>query len=253
MPLVHPTAVVDPSAELGEQVEIGAFCFVGAGVRLGRGTRLLPRATVLGPSTLGENNLIYPGAVLGAAPQDRSYRGEPSRLVVGDDNVFREQTTVHRGTEKGGGITRVGSRCWLLVGAHIAHDCELGDGVTLTNLATLGGHVRVGQEAVFGGLVAIAPYVRVGRTSFVAGGARVETDVPPFVIVQGDRARVRALNRVGLQRAAVPAESVALLEVAFRTIFGGSEPRSVGLARVEREMSTDPWVLELIGALRASP
>src|SRR5262249_13787968 len=149
-------------------------------------------------------NRIFPYATLGAPPQDKSHAGEATELVLGDDNVIREQATLHRGTAKGGGITRVGSRCLLMVGAHVAHDCELADDVVLTNLATLGGHVRVLANAVLGGHVAIAPFVRVGRGAFVAGGACVERDVPPFVIAAGDRARVRALNRVGLARMAVP-------------------------------------------------
>lgn len=243
---LHPSATVEPGAVLGDGVVIGPFCHVGADVELGDGTELLGHATVLGPTRIGARNRIFPFACLGAEPQDRSFRGEATRLEVGDDNTFREQVTVHRGTEKGGAVTRVGSRCLFMVGAHVAHDCRVGDDATLTNLATLGGHVVVEANAVLGGHVAVAPFARLGRGCFLAGGARVEHDVPPFVIAAGDRARVRALNRVGLERMGVPDESRALLERAFRTIWRSGEPIAVGVAAVRAELSADPWIAELL-------
>ncbi|HEX7670818.1 MAG TPA: acyl-ACP--UDP-N-acetylglucosamine O-acyltransferase, partial [Polyangiaceae bacterium] len=194
---VHPTAVVDASATLEDGVVVGPLSFVGAGVTLGEGTELVCQATVLGPSRLGKRNRVFPHATLGASPQDRSWNGEASTLVVGDDNVFRESVTVHRGTAKGGGVTRVGSGCLFMVGAHIAHDAQVGDGVTLANYTSLGGHVEVGERAVLGGHVAVAPFVRIGELSFAAGGAMIERAVPPFLIVSGDRARVRGLNKIG--------------------------------------------------------
>src|SRR5260221_2979418 len=204
---VHPTAVVDPSARLGDGVIVGPLSFVGAGAELGEGTELIAQATVLGPCRIGCRNLLFPHAALGAPPQDRTWSGEPTELVVGDDNVFRESVTVHRRTAKGGSVTRIGSDCLLMVGAHVAHDCVVADGVTLANYTSLGGHVQIGDRAVLGGHVAVAPFVRVGELSFAAGGAMIERDVPPFVIVAGDRARGRALNRVGLDRAARPEAS----------------------------------------------
>lgn len=250
---VHPTAVVEPGAELASGVEIGPYCYVGAGVKLGEGTRLIAHATVLGPTELGSGNVVYPYATLGAAPQDRSYKGEPTRLLIGDDCVFREQVTVHRGTLKGDGVTSIGSHCLLMVGAHVAHDCVVEDDVVLTNLSTLGGHVRVGAGAVSGGQVAVAPYVRLGQLCFIAGGARVERDVPPYVIAQGDRARVRALNQVGLERNAVPLQSRAALERAFRLIFGGALPRAHGVEATRREICGDPYVDRLLAFLDATP
>lgn len=243
---VHPTAIVDPDAELAEGVNIGPFCFVGPQVKLGPGTRLVAHATVLGPTLLGAHNVVYPYATLGAAPQDRSFNGQPTRLVVADQCVFREQVTVHRGTQKGGGVTRVGSRCLLMVGAHVAHDCQLGDDVVLTNSTTLGGHVTVASGVVCGGHVAAAPYVRLGRLCFVAGGARVERDVPPFTIAQGDRARVRALNQVGLERARVPDASRSALDRAFRMVFGNKTTLAEGLQAARKELAQDAYVHELL-------
>jgi UDP-N-acetylglucosamine acyltransferase len=250
--LVHPSAVVEPGAELEPGVVIGAFCFVGSGVRVGAGTELLAHATLLGPARLGRRNRIYPSAVIGAPPQDRSYGGEPTMLEVGDDNVFREQVTVHRGTLKGGGTTRIGSRCLLMVGAHVAHDATLEDDVVLTNLATLGGHCHVAANVVCGGHAAVAPFVRLGRGAFLAGGAMVERDVPPFVIAAGDRARVRALNRVGLVRMGVSESSRRALGRAFRLLYRGGEPLRAALDRTHAELGSDPYVAELVDFLRRS-
>lgn len=250
MPDVHPTAVVDPGAVLAGDVRIGPLCYVGEGVELGEGTELIAQATVLGPARLGANNRVFPGAVLGAPPQDRTYQGEPTRLEVGDENLFREQVTVHRGTTKGDGTTRVGSRCLFMVGAHVAHDCAIGDNVVLVNLATLGGHVRIGDGAVVGGHAAIAPFVHVGRMCFLAGGAMVEDSVPPFVIVSGDRARVRAVNRVGLSRNGVPDASKRAIERAFRMLYRSGQPRALALAAAGPELAADPYVAELIAFLR---
>ena len=243
---VHPTAVVEPETELGDGVRIGPLCYVGAGVVLGEGTELVAQATVLGPTRIGRNNRVFPHATLGAQPQDKTHRGEATELVIGDDNVFREQTTVHRGTTKASGVTRIGSRCLFMVGAHVAHDCTIEDDVVMTNLATLGGHVHVAKNVVCGGLAAVAQYVRLGRGCFLAGGALVEQDVPPFVIAAGDRARVRALNAIGLSRMGVPEPSRRALERAFRMLFRSRQPLAVALAAVRVELTFDPYVAELV-------
>jgi len=229
---------------------VGPLCHVAAGVRVGDGCELLGSVTLLGPGTrLGRRNRVFPGAVLGAPPQDRSHRGEPTVLEIGDDNEVREQVTIHRGTAKGGGATRVGSRCLFMVGAHVAHDAQVGDDVILTNLATLGGHVVVEPHVVCGGHVAVQPFVRLGRGCFLAGGARVERDVPPFVIAAGDRARVRALNAVGLERMGVPSASRAALERAFRILWHKGRPLSEGVRLARAELAGDAYVEELLGAL----
>ncbi|HVU04076.1 MAG TPA: acyl-ACP--UDP-N-acetylglucosamine O-acyltransferase [Polyangiaceae bacterium] len=244
---IHPTAVVDPSASLADSVVVGPLCHVGAGVSLGEGTELLAQATVLGPCRIGRRNRIFPHATLGAEPQDRSHAGEPTELVVGDDNVFRESVTVHRGTKKGGGVTRVGSGGLFMVGVHVGHDAIVGDRVTFANYTSLGGHVTVGDRAALGGHVAVAPFVRIGEISFAAGGAMIERDVPPFLIVAGDRARVRGLNHVGLERAAVPEASRAALDRAYRILFHSKKPLAEAL-RVAREEVRDPYAERLFAA-----
>ena len=249
---IHPTAVVHPHARLGDGVVVGPFCSVGAEVTIGAHSRLISHVSVEGPAVLGTHNTLHPFAALGGQPQDRSYDGEHTLLEVGDGNVFREQVTVHRGTRKGGGVTRIGARCLFMVGAHVAHDVSIADDVILANLTTLAGHVVVERRVVCGGHVAVAPYVRLGQSSFLAGGAKVESDVPPFMIAAGDRARVRVLNRVGLKRAGAPLQSRLALKRAFRMLWRSGEPRQSALERVRAELAADDYVRELVEFLSKS-
>jgi UDP-N-acetylglucosamine acyltransferase len=215
-------------------VVLGEDCVIGS------------NAVVLGPSRLGKRCRVHAFAVVGDEPQDRSWHGEESRLEVGDDVVVREHVTLHRGTAKGGGVTRVGSRCLLMVGVHVAHDCVVGDDVQLANLTTLGGHVVLGDHVVCGGHVAFAPFVRVGRGAYLAGGAMVERDVPPFMITAGDRARVRAPNRIGLERLGLSEESQRALVDTFRLTYGSGAPLVQGIAKARALYGSDPHVQELL-------
>jgi UDP-N-acetylglucosamine acyltransferase len=243
--LIHPSAVVDPRASLGRDVSVGPFAVVGAGVSLGDRTQLAAHAVVLGPSVLGADNVVGSFAVVGGAPQLKKPDTEGSAtLVMGDRNVVREHVTIHRG----GQGTRVGDDNLFMVGSHVAHDAQVGSNVTLANGTQLAGHAVVEDHATFGGMSGVAQFVRVGESAFVAAGAMCERAVPPFVIVQGDRARVRALNVVGLRRRGVPAESIERLAAAFRQIFAGGEPVARALAKVSRD---DPYVARLLAALEA--
>lgn len=248
--MIHPAAIVSSSAALGEGVSVGPFAVIEDGVVLGAGTRIEAHALVRSGTRMGAGNVVHPFAVLGGAPQDRRHAGEATRLEIGDGNVFREHVTVHKGTEHGGGVTRVGSHGLFMVGAHIAHDCRVGDAVTLANATLLGGHVAIGDHVVTGGGVALVPFVRVGERAFLAGGAMVERDVPPFVIAAGDRARVRALNKVGLRRSGVPEASIALLESAFVAVFRRG-PRVVAAEALRDD--ADPFVRALAAAVLAAP
>jgi UDP-N-acetylglucosamine acyltransferase len=248
---IHPLSLVDPSAVLGEGVTVGPFVVVEGDVRVGDGCRIEAHVVLRSGSRLGRRNVVHPFVVLGGPPQDKRYAGEATALEIGDDNVFREHVTAHRGTGHGGGVTRIGSFGLFMAGVHVAHDAVVGDHVTLANDTLLGGHVEVGDGVVAGGHVAVAPFVRIGARAFLAGGAMVERDVPPFVIAAGDRARVRALNRVGLERGGVPEASRAALKSAFRRLFAGGRPRAEALdllAGVE-----DPYVRELVAFLRLPP
>jgi UDP-N-acetylglucosamine acyltransferase len=229
---VHPLALVAPSAELGEGVTVGPFAVIEPGVVVGAGTRIDAHAMVRAGTRLGARNVVHPFAVLGGDPQERTYAGEPTTLVVGDGNTFREHVTVHRGSVKGGGVTRVGSGSLFMASVHIAHDCDLGERLELANGVLLGGHAVLGDGVVIGGSAAVGPFVKVGPGAFVAAGSMVEQPVPPFVIAAGDRARVRALNKVGLERRGVSAASRAALERAFRAIFRSGEARASAAARL---------------------
>ncbi len=216
---IDPTAVVDPSAVVGDGAAIGPYCVLGAGVRVGRGTVLHPHVVVQANTVIGEGNEIFPFAVLGADPQDLKFRGEEAWLEIGDRNVIREHATLHRGTTGGGGVTRIGSGCLLMVGAHVAHDCVLEDGVILANGVMLGGHCVVGSGATVAGAAAVHHFTTIGRLSFVAGLARVVKDVPPFLVVEGSPAEPRKVNTVALTRRGWSDEEVDRVKRAFRSLF----------------------------------
>lgn len=249
---IHPTAVVSSRAHLGDGVIIGPLSVVGDDVELGARCQLLGSCTLLGPLRMAEDNVVHPYAVLGGDPQDRSHAGQSTRLEIGARNVFREHVTVHRGTTKDRGSTVIGNDGLFMAGAHVAHDAVVGDGVTLANGTLLGGHVVVGDRVTTGGRAAVAPFVHIGEGAFIAAGAMVESDVPPFVIVAGDRARVRALNRVGLRRQGVPDGSRRALAAAFRTLFGKTLPRAESLRAVPEALTRDPYVQKLVGFLARS-
>jgi UDP-N-acetylglucosamine acyltransferase len=251
MPLVHPLALVAPDAELGEGVSVGPFAVVESGAVVGEGTRLDAHAVVRSGARLGARNVVHPFAVLGGDPQERTYAGEPTRLEVGCGNTFREHVTVHRGSIKGGGLTRIGSGSLFMAGVHVAHDCTLGDRIELANGVLLGGHVALGDHVAIGGGAAIGPFVRVGERAFVAAGSMVERDVPPFVIAAGDRARVRALNRVGLERSGVPEASREALAWAFRVVFRSGRPQRVAAAELADD--PDPFVRALVAHVTTAP
>ena len=244
MAVVHPLACVEAGVELASDVEIGPFCHVRAGVRIAEGTRLLSHVVVMGNTTIGKHNTFYPFTVIGGEAQirkdGRSFVGRKG-LEIGDHNVFRENVTVSTGC--GDGVTKLGAHNLFMAGSHVAHDVVFGSRGVVANGVQIAGHVIVGDWVTFGGLAAIAQRLRVGDGAFIAGGAMCERDVPPFVIVQGDRARVRALNIVGLERRGVSKASISALKIAYRSVFGSSKvPRAEALRNLDR---SDPLVAEL--------
>lgn len=253
MTLVHRTAVIDPAAVLAPDVKVGAYAVVEGPVRIGAGCVLHAHVTVMGHTTLGPGNVVYPGAVLGAAPQDLKHAGEPTTLVVGEGNHFREHVTLHPGTVKGGGITRVGSHGLFMVGSHVAHDCVVGDRVVLANHVLLAGHVRVGDRAILNGAAACHHFTTIGRLAYVGGLTRLTQDVHPFTIVEGHPSRVRGVNTVGMRRAGFDADTVERVERAVRALFlakrrGAHET----LLQLEAEHPGDAYVGELVASVRAS-
>jgi len=243
---VHATAIVDPRAELAPDVEVGPFCIIGPGVRIDEGTRLLGHVVITGRTAIGKNNVVHPFSVIGADPQIRKIDPQPgaaavrSALVIGADNVFREHVTVN--VSSGERPTTIGEKNLFMAGAHVAHDVLVGSNCVVANAVQLAGHVIVEDWVTFGGLAGVAQHLRVGQGAFVAAGAMCERDVPPFVIVQGDRARVRALNVVGLERRGVSADSIARLKKAFARTFVQRAPH-LGFDDAVRALDrTDPLV-----------
>lgn len=228
---IHPMSFVDPNARLGHGVTIGPFCHVGAEVELGDECVLVSNVTLLGPASFGARNQFYPFCTLGAAPQDLKFRNGPTRLHVGDDNIFRENVTIHRGTEVcrlSNGVTRIGNRCLLMVGVHVAHDCDIGDHVIIANSVQIAGHVRIEDCVNIGGASAMHHFVTVGRNSFVGGMTRVTHDVPPFMKVQGYDQEVRGVNSTGMRRWQISDESINSVKSAFRLIYSRRGERSPG-------------------------
>jgi UDP-N-acetylglucosamine acyltransferase len=246
MARLHPSAVVDRRAELAGDVEVGPFAVVEAGVRLAEGCVLHSHAVVRGITHLGARNVVHPFAVVGGEPQAKRHGGGPARLECGEDNVFREHVTVHGGTE--GRVTRVGRGNLFMVGSHVGHDVTIGQQCVLANGVLLAGHAVVEDGVTFGGLSAAAQFVRIGEAAFVAGVTGCERDVPPFVIVQGNRARVRGANVVGLRRRGVPEESVRALQRAVRRIWLSASLRAEALRSLEGD--GDPYVRRLLDAIR---
>lgn len=217
MAQVHPTAIVDPSAELGPGVRIGPFCIVGTGVRLGARTRL-HSSVVIEETTMGEDNEVYPGAVIGVAPQDLRYDGQKSSVAIGDRNVIREYVTIHRATNEGA-ETRIGHDNLIMAYAHVAHNCLLGNQIVISNSVGLCGHVEIEDQAVLGGMCGIHQFVRIGRLAMVGGMAKVTQDVPPFGMVDGQPARLFGMNIRGMQRRGITKESRLGLKHCYRLIL----------------------------------
>ena len=208
---ISDRAEVDPRAEIDDDVEIGPFCVVGPQVRIGRGSKLIANVTLLGRVTIGEENKFYPGVVIGGEPQDMSYRGSDTQVVIGDGNMFREGVTVNRATEKEDGVTRVGNDCFLMACCHVAHDCLLGDRMIMANGTLLAGHVRIHDHATLSGNVGVHQFTTIGSYSFIGGLSRVLHDVPPYMLVEGNPARPRCINVVALKRNNFPAEYIEAL------------------------------------------
>ncbi len=215
---IHPTAIVDPGARLGAGVRIGPYSVIGPEVEIGDNCRLQHHVTIQGPSAIGAGNVFYACSSIGQQTQDLKYRGEPTHLRIGEGNTFREFVTIHRGTAPGS-WTRIGRGGNFLAYSHVAHDCTVGDGVIFSNNGTIAGHVEVHDHAVIGGLTAVHQYCRIGRHAITGGCSKIVQDVPPFMIADGNPARVRGVNQIGLERHGFAEESVRRLREAYRLLY----------------------------------
>lgn len=246
---IHPTAIVAPGAELGEDVEIGPYCVVGERVRLGARTRLVAHVVVDGDTVLGSDCEIFPFATVGCQPQDKKLKGDDpgGRLRIGSHNRIRESVTIHGGTAYGSGQTTIGDHNMLLVGSHIGHDATVGNNVVLTNGAMAAGHTVIGDRAILGAMVGIHQFARIGRLAMIGAGAMVSHDAPPFATIQGDRAKLVAVNLIGMDRNGFDAEQKAVVKRVFRLLFWRTGPLHDRLEAVRSNpLHSDPLAREIV-------
>ena len=248
---IHPSAIVAHGAELGPGVQIGPFCSVGPDVVIEAGAKLMSHVVVEGHTRIGEGAQLFPFCTVGLAPQDLKYRDEPTRCEIGARTLVREHCTIHRGTATGLGVTRVGSDCMLMAVVHVAHDCQLGDHVIVANNAVMGGHVNIGDHAVIGGAAAIHQFVRIGRAAMVGGVSGVEADVIPFGSVIGNRARLAALNIIGLRRRGFDKAAIHRLHIAFKALYSKEGVFAQRLETTREKFGSDPLVAEMLAFIDA--
>lgn len=249
---IHPTAQVAPGAELGDGVEVGAYAVIGPGVQVGANTRIGPHAVVQGPARIGADNVIFQFASVGSAPQDKKYKGEPTRLEVGDRNVIRECVTLNRGTTKDQGVTRIGNDNLFMAYAHVAHDCQVGNQCVLANNATLGGHVHLGDWVIMGGLSAIHQFCKVGAHAFIANNAAVTRDVPPYVMTVGQPAAAHSVNSEGLKRRGFTPEQIRNIRSAFRLLYRSGLKLADATAQLEALAQEQPELKLIVEFLPTS-
>ncbi|MBL6785188.1 MAG: acyl-ACP--UDP-N-acetylglucosamine O-acyltransferase [Rickettsiales bacterium] len=225
---IHPSAVIEDSVILGKAISIGPFCHIKGNVKISDGCNIDSHVVISGNTEIGENNKIFPFAVIGSDPQDLKFSGEYAKVIIGNNNIIREHVTIHSGTADGNksnkleAVTKIGNNCLFMVGSHIAHDCYIGNNVILANNATLAGHVSVDDYVIVGGLSAVKQFIRIGKHAIIGGMSGVEKDVIPFGLVMGERANLAGLNLVGLKRRSFPIESIRKLQNMYQSLFKDS-------------------------------
>ncbi|MFZ1365667.1 MAG: acyl-ACP--UDP-N-acetylglucosamine O-acyltransferase [Brachymonas denitrificans] len=238
MTLIHPTALIDPAAELAADVEVGPYAVIGPDVRIGRGSKIGAHCVIQGHTTIGEENTFFQFSSIGAAPQDKKYAGEPTRLEIGNRNTVREFCTFNTGTAQDSGCTRIGNDNWIMAYVHIAHDVQLGSQTILANNATLAGHVHVGDWVIIGGLSGVHQFVKIGAHAMVGFSSAISQDVPPFIMADGNPAAARGFNVEGLRRRGFGPERIAAVKAMYRQIYRAGltlEQAVEGLPAIEAE------------------
>ena len=248
---IDKTAIISEGAELADDVEVGPFTVIGPKVKIGSSVKIANSCLIDGTTTIGNGCKIYSGAVIGSIPQDLKYDGEDTKLVIGENNIIREYTTINIGTIETG-ITKVGSNNLIMAYSHIAHDCTIGDNCVLANAATLAGHVKIEDKAVIGGLVAIHQFTTVGKLSIIGGCSKVVQDIPPFATCDGHPARVYGLNLVGLKRAQASSRTLADLKTAFKYLFFSGLNKVNAVQRIQSTLFQSPEIIYLIDFIRTS-
>jgi UDP-N-acetylglucosamine acyltransferase len=250
--LIHPQAIVDPGAELDPSVEVGPFAVIGAGVRIGPDSWIGSHAVIKGPTTLGRGTRVYQFASIGDAPQDRKYAGEPTRLEVGDRNVFREFCTINRGTVAGHGVTTIGSDCLFMAYSHVAHDCIVGSQCILSNCTALAGHVQLGDWVILSGYSAIHQFCKIGSHAFLANNAAVTRDVPPYLLVAGSPAEPKGVNSEGLKRRGFSPQQIANIKSAYRLFYRSGLKLAEATQQLRALVPSQPELAAFVDFLGAS-
>ncbi|MFC1698793.1 acyl-ACP--UDP-N-acetylglucosamine O-acyltransferase [Candidatus Omnitrophota bacterium] len=248
---IQSTAQVAPGAQLADDVEIGHYAIIGPEVTIGAGSKIGDHCVITGQTSIGQNCQLFTGAVIGSVPQDKKYVGEPTEVIIGDNNIIREYVTVNLGTEASE-KTVIGNDNLIMAYAHIAHDCVIGNGVVLANVATLAGHIVVEDRAILGGLAAVHQFVRIGAVAIVGGCSKVIQDIPPYSLCDGHPARVRSLNKVGLERAGIDKQAKVTLKHAFTILFNSGLTIPHALKKAEQELPPTPEVTHLLNFIKNS-
>ena len=249
---IHPTAIVHPAAELADGVTVGPYSLIDGKVAIGPDTAVGPHVVIRDFTTIGARCRIFQFAVLGEIPQDLKFRGEESQLILGDANTVREFATMHRGTAGGGGVTRIGRGNLFMAYTHVAHDCQVGDGVIMSNAATLGGHITVEDHAILGGLSAVHQFCRIGTHAFVGGCSAVHRDVPPYIVAVGNRAKLVGLNLVGLKRHGFTDATIQSLKRAYELLFLSELNQKEALKMILQEFPQVPEIQNLLRFLKST-
>lgn len=250
--MIHPQAIIEPGARLADDVEVGPWSYIGADVEIGPGTVVGPHVVIKGPTSIGANNRIFQFASVGEECQDKKYSGEPTRLIVGDNNVIREGCTLHRGTVQDEGITQVGSDNLLMAYVHVAHDCVVGDHCILANSTALAGHVHVGDHAILGGFTAVHQFCHIGAHVMCGAGTVVLKDIPAYVMANGNTATPHGINTEGLKRRGFSAQTIRTLRQAYKVVYRQNLTLEQALEKLRAMAQNEPAVLLLIDSLVAS-
>lgn len=248
--LIHPTAIIDPSADLHPTVEVGPYAVIGSDVKIGANTRIASHVVIEGPTIIGERNRFFPNSSIGLEPQDLKYQGGASRLRIGNDNVFRECVTINRATYEDE-ETIIGNNNLLMAYVHVAHNCRLEDQIIIANSVALAGHVEIESKAVIGGVLGVHQFVHIGRMAMLGGMSRIDRDVPPYMLVEGNPGRVRSLNLIGLKRGGLDLDEIKLLKQSFRLLYGSELNFTVALDQLAH-LSSNPHVQHLFKFLKNS-
>ncbi|MCB1837696.1 MAG: acyl-ACP--UDP-N-acetylglucosamine O-acyltransferase [Alcanivoracaceae bacterium] len=250
--MIHPSAIVDPKAELAADVEVGPFSIIGPDVQIDAGTIIGPHVVVRGPTRIGKGNRIFQFASVGEDCQDKKYKGEPTRLEIGDNNIIREGATLHRGTVQDNSLTRVGSNNLFMAYVHIAHDCIVGDNCIFANNASIAGHVQVGDGVILGGFTGVHQFCKIGSYAMTSLYSVVNMDIPAFVMVQGYPARARGMNFEGMKRRGYSKELISQLRAAYRTLYRSGLTLAEALARLQDEAGDSAEMAMLLDSLQRS-